>query len=220
MRDESRQKVLGAAIDLFLQVGPRACSMRQIAQKAGLSLGNAYYHFPSKDHLIQAIYGQMHLEQVQQGAAALEKAERWQDRLRISLEAYLEAIQPYRHFAPELMSMAASPSSALNPFSPESAPIRKACFEHYQRVLAPMQKKTLPFWIVCLTWCFQMGLTVFWTYDTSRQQTQTRKLLQICLPFLIWFIQAAKVPGTRTFLKPITQFLGHFEGSPDVSKNG
>lgn len=55
--EASVAKALEAALELFSHQGYRATSMRQIASAAGVSVGNLYHHFPSKeaifDRLIQ-----------------------------------------------------------------------------------------------------------------------------------------------------------------------
>lgn len=54
--DNRRQQVLDAAARLFRLHGYHATSMRDIAQAAGMLPGSIYYHFPSKDELLVAIY--------------------------------------------------------------------------------------------------------------------------------------------------------------------
>lgn len=53
----SISRALAAALELFSSQGFRATSMRQIAERSGLSIGNLYHHFPNKeaifDRLIQ-----------------------------------------------------------------------------------------------------------------------------------------------------------------------
>ena len=44
---------IGDPISLFLEHGYDGTTMRGIAQAAGVSVGNAYYYFDSKEHLIQ-----------------------------------------------------------------------------------------------------------------------------------------------------------------------
>ena len=46
--------------------------MRAIAQKAGVSLGNAYYYFSSKEYLIQAFYQRLHDDHLAVSEPALE----------------------------------------------------------------------------------------------------------------------------------------------------
>jgi len=45
----SRAQVLDAALALFSRQGYRATSMREIAEKAGVSTGNVYHHFKDKE---------------------------------------------------------------------------------------------------------------------------------------------------------------------------
>ena len=47
--------VLDAALELFSTQGYRATSLRQVAEQAGVSVGNIYHHFPSKDAIYQRL---------------------------------------------------------------------------------------------------------------------------------------------------------------------
>lgn len=58
--ERTRQSILDAAYDLFLNQGYSATSMRQIAQKAGIALGGIYNHFSSKDEIFQALVIEKH----------------------------------------------------------------------------------------------------------------------------------------------------------------
>jgi len=49
-----------AAIQLFLEQGYHATSMRQIAEHAGLALGGIYNHFSSKEEIFEAIIVDQH----------------------------------------------------------------------------------------------------------------------------------------------------------------
>ena len=55
-RDRTRSAIIDAALDLFRDVGYESTTMRAIATRAGVSVGNAYYYFASKEHLIQGFY--------------------------------------------------------------------------------------------------------------------------------------------------------------------
>jgi len=47
----SRAQILDAALALFSHQGYRATSMREIAEKAGVSTGNVYHHFKDKERI-------------------------------------------------------------------------------------------------------------------------------------------------------------------------
>ena len=51
-------RTLEAALALFSSQGFRATSMREIADGAGLSVGNVYHHFPSKEAIFQRLLEQ------------------------------------------------------------------------------------------------------------------------------------------------------------------
>jgi AcrR family transcriptional regulator len=52
----SRAKLLSVSARLFAKNGFEATSMRDIAARAGMLAGSMYYHFPSKNDLIAAVY--------------------------------------------------------------------------------------------------------------------------------------------------------------------
>ncbi len=58
--ETTRLLVEDAAIELFMEQGYHATSMRQIAERAGLAVGGIYNHFPSKDELFEAIIVDKH----------------------------------------------------------------------------------------------------------------------------------------------------------------
>lgn len=56
----TRIAIEDAAIELFMEYGYHATSMRQIAERAGLALGGIYNHFKSKDEIFEAIVVDKH----------------------------------------------------------------------------------------------------------------------------------------------------------------
>ena len=58
--EATRLTVEDAALELFMEQGYHATSMRQIADKSGLALGGIYNHFKSKDEIFEAIVVDKH----------------------------------------------------------------------------------------------------------------------------------------------------------------
>jgi AcrR family transcriptional regulator len=56
----TRLAIEDAAIELFIEQGYHATSMRQIADRAGIALGGIYNHFRSKDEIFEAIIVDKH----------------------------------------------------------------------------------------------------------------------------------------------------------------
>lgn len=55
----TQELILYTAINLFNQYGTAKVSTNHIAQEAGISPGNLYYHYKDKAHIIREIYEQM-----------------------------------------------------------------------------------------------------------------------------------------------------------------
>jgi TetR/AcrR family transcriptional regulator, cholesterol catabolism regulator len=84
--------VLDAAARLFREKGYASTSMRDIAGACGMLAGSLYYHFPSKEALLVAVYaeGVAHIRTAV--ATALERdGDAWQ-RLERACAAHLEAL--------------------------------------------------------------------------------------------------------------------------------
>ena len=68
--EETRRRILAAALDLFQERGFAETTMRDIARNAGVATGAAYYYFPSKEHLFLAVLQQHEKLELQLGNAA------------------------------------------------------------------------------------------------------------------------------------------------------
>jgi AcrR family transcriptional regulator len=82
MRAESRQKILETARRLFAERGYDGCNVSEIAREAGMSQGNIYWYFSSKEEIFRAVLadgfevlGTMMAEVAAQPGSGLEKLE-------------------------------------------------------------------------------------------------------------------------------------------------
>ena len=82
MSDDTKALVRSTALRLFRERGYAATTMRAIAQEAGVATGNAYYHFASKDHLVQELYLDVTREQARRARAVLAQGGDLTARLR------------------------------------------------------------------------------------------------------------------------------------------
>jgi AcrR family transcriptional regulator len=115
--EATRATILETALALFRERGYEGTTMRAIAAEAGVSLGNAYYYFGSKEHLIQAFYARTHEEHLAVCGEVLDREQDLRARLMGVMSRKLDTIEPYHHFAGVLFKTAADPHSPLNPFS-------------------------------------------------------------------------------------------------------
>lgn len=73
MRDQSRERILTAALRLFAQRGYTAATVREIAASAGVSQGLLYSHYLGKEELLRALF-QRSMDDVRASFAAAASA--------------------------------------------------------------------------------------------------------------------------------------------------
>ncbi|MET0820854.1 MAG: TetR family transcriptional regulator [Aeromicrobium sp.] len=198
--EQTRQTIIDAAMRLFRTHGYDKATMRAIADEAGVSIGNAYYYFSSKEHLIQAYYDGINAEHAERAAATLATATTFADRLTGVLLAWVDVAEPYHEFAGKFFKNAAEPSSPLSPFSADSEATRVAAIDLHRQVidgsdikLAKALRAELPE----LLWLLQMGVVLFWVHDTSDGQRRTRQLVEQAVPVVDRALRLTRIPGVR-----------------------
>ena len=198
--ERTRERILDVALDLFRQHGYEATTMRMIATAAGVALGNSYYYFPSKDHLVQAFYERMHAELVEACRGILDGHVALRARLRLVMRTRLDVLRPYHGVSGTLFRTAADPRSPLNPFSDASGPTRRASIDFLRDVLAGSNARlprdvasTLPH----LLWLYELGLVLFWVHDRSPQQRRSYELVDDTTDAIVRLLALAHLPGLR-----------------------
>ncbi len=208
--EQTRKAIVEAALRLFRSGGYDKTTMRAIAGEADVSLGNAYYYFSSKEHLIQAFYDQVQLEHSAAVAPLLQREKGFVPRLEGLLQAWVTVAAPYHEFAGKFFRNAAEPSSPLSPFSEESKPTRDAALGVLREVLAGADVKVAPALrreLPELLWLMQMGLVLFWVHDTSADQKRTRALISKAVPLVDRLIRMTRLPLVRGLVDDLVDLL-------------
>ncbi|MFF4223702.1 TetR family transcriptional regulator [Streptomyces sp. L500] len=177
--EQTRALILETALRLFQERGYDKTTMRAIAKEAGVSVGNAYYYFAGKEHLIQGFYDRIGADHRSAVREVLDRETELEARLAGVLLAWLEVAAPYHEFAAQFFKNAADPDSPLSPFSSESEHAREASIAIHREVLAGSRAKVpaeLADALPELMWLAQMGLTMYWVFDRSPGGERSRRL--------------------------------------------
>ena len=195
--EHTRRQILETALRLFRERGYEGTTMRAIASEAGVSIGNAYYYFKSKEHLIQAYYGRSHVEHLNACADLLTDQTGLRERLHGVLRAKIDTSMAYHRFAGQLFKTAADPASPLSPFSAESTPVRSEATELMAQVVegsdarvSPELEAELP----NLLWLYLMGIVLFWIHDDSEECRRTYKLIDRTVDIVVRLINLSSLP--------------------------
>lgn len=204
--EQTRARIRDAALTSFVERGYADTTIRSIASEAGVSLGSAYYYYPSKPHLVQELYEQVQQDHANLAAPLLGSPASLVDRLRIVLETGLETLEPYRRVAPGFLSAMIAPGSPLNPLSQESSPARDLTVELFRRAVTGAQHR-LPDDIAAripeTMFVAYLGLVLRWTYDDSDNAARTRRLLDTALRLLSVALPFTRVPGVHGVVRDL-----------------
>jgi len=200
--EQTKTLILNTALEMLHERGYENTTMRAIAQKAGVSLGNAYHYFGSKDHLIQAFYHQTHDNHLRASLPVLQKETSLKVRLLSVMRLKIDTLEPYHEFAGVLFQTAADPHSPLNPFAHAAAPVRRDSIKLFEDLVAGSKARIpedlraeLPY----LLWLYHMGIILFWIHDSSRKQARTYRLIDQTVDLLDKLISLASNP----FMRPV-----------------
>ncbi len=201
--DQTRQRVADVALRMFRDIGFEKATMRAIAAEAGVSVGNAYYYFASKDDLVHELYLQVQGQHADRAAEAVVGLNDLSARLKATMHAGLDVMAPYHRFGADFIATAIRPASPVNPFNAESGSAREASLAIFRAAVdgaRPGPPRRLRAELPELLWLGYMGVTLFWVYDTSEGQRRTRKLVDGAAPLIARGLSLTRIPGVGRIL--------------------
>lgn len=213
--EQTRAQILDTALRLFRERGYEETTMRAVAEEAGVSLGNAYYYFKSKEHLIQAFYERTHQEHLAASRELLAREKGLRERLLGVMRAKLDTIMPYHQFSGVLFKTAADPKSPLNPFSGESLPVRQQSTELFAEVITGADTRLtaeLTAELPNLLWVYHMGIVLFWIHDRSPGCERSYRLMERSVKLVLRLVSLFQFPLLRPFLRELLVMVADLRG--------
>ena len=213
--DETRARILEAALTLFRKRGFGSTTMRDIAKEAGTALGAVYYYFDSKDALVMAFYEHTQKEVTPLIEDALSTTKGLEESLRALLAVKFQYYAPNRTLLGAL-SAHIDPQHPLSPFSDEGRDIRDQDIALFARTLEGSRVRVpqdLKIHLPRLLWLYQMGLLLFWVYDRSPKQKKTMQLFERSLSIVVNLIRLSTFPLLRPARRLAIELLDIIYGS-------
>lgn len=101
-REISGNRLLEVAAHLFRERGYMATSVRDIADAAGMKSGSIYYHYPSKDAILEAVIDRAQTALIEAMTAAIEGLSPdvpFRQKLHAAIEAHLTTYHKFGDFS-------------------------------------------------------------------------------------------------------------------------
>ena len=218
----TRNTILATALQLFRDKGFEATTMRDIANQAGVALGAAYYYFDSKDTIVMGFYERAQEQLTPLLDRSLGNAQILRERLRAIIQTKFDYFAADRKLMGAL-SAHIDPRHPLSPFSKETCGIRDHDIAFFARALKDGKVRVpedLYVYLPRVLWLYQMGLILFWVYDSSPKQERTMKLFDKSLDIVVALIKLSSLPPLRPVRKLATGLLeiAYGEDTGDVGE--
>jgi AcrR family transcriptional regulator len=217
--EQTRAQILDTALELFRERGYEETTMRAIAEAAGLSVGNAYYYFRAKEHLVQAFYERTHEEHLEASREILETERDFAARLLGVMRKKIDTAMPYHRLSGGLFRTAADPRNTLNPFSEESRPLREKSTAFFAEVLEGSNLKVgnreLRAELPNLLWLYHMGIVLFWIHDGSPGCVRTYRLIDRTVTLVVRLITLARNPLLRPLTRTVLGLMADLRMPPE-----
>jgi AcrR family transcriptional regulator len=213
--EQTRAVILDTAMRLFQERGYDKTTMRAIAQEAGVSVGNAYYYFESKEFLIQGFYDVMTQAHALDARSRMEGVRDFAERLDITLVSWLDVAAEYHEFAAQFFRTAADPDSSLSPFSNESHPARATAVALFRDVLdesdlGPKIDAELAELLPDLLWLHLMVVVLYWVFDRTPDTERTREFVRRSTPFVARIISLSRYRAFRPLVRDAKALIQDF----------
>ena len=195
--EETRERIVDAALQLFREKGFDEVTMRDIAKEANVATGAAYYYFRSKEELVMAFYARTAQEARTLMPAVLSRSTDLRKRLHGAIELKLSQFAEHRRLLIALLRIGIDPQHPLSPFGKETRSMRDESIGDFRAALHGSNVKVpkeLQGELPRLLWLYQMGIILFWIFDETPGQLKTEKLLDGSLDLIVRLIRLSSLP--------------------------
>jgi AcrR family transcriptional regulator len=197
----ARQRLYETAIASIAERGFDGTTLRDVASRAGVSVGLLYRYFPSKQAVVLALYDELSTEQVAR-AAAMPRG-RWRDRFLFTLDSTLAVLGPHRQALASLIPIFVS-HAPDGLFSPHTAFSRERVQRVYQEAVvgasdAPGAEVAAA--LGRLLYLTHLAVVLWWLLDKSPRQRATRALIALMSTALPAASITLKLPKVGRFIR-------------------
>jgi AcrR family transcriptional regulator len=212
--EETRVRILDAALRLFRERGFEKTTMRDVAAEAGMATGAAYYYYRSKEELVMAFYLRTDEEATEAFTKAVAASKDLKKRLAGLIEAKFAQFAEHRNLLTTLLKAGVDPRDPLSPFGEETKAVRDDNIAWFARALegsnVTIPKDLVPH-LPKLLWLYHMGLIYYWIVDQSEGQRKTRRLTDATLQLIVQLLRISSLPFMGPLRKRSLKVLQAFD---------
>lgn len=214
--EQTRRRIFEAALSLFREKGFDATTMQEIAQRADVAKGAAYYYFPGKEAIIQTYYEAIQGEQERMCGELFSREKKLKTRVKAVFDSKFELAKDDRRLLGVVFRYAGEPENPISCLGKGTEEIRRRSIAVFRDALAVEKlPEDLARLLPVALWAMQMGLLVMFLYDDSKGQRRTQRLSDGALDLALKLLSLAKLPLLRPIRSSLLRLLTEAELLPE-----
>ena len=227
-KEQTRIKLIEAAVEIISEKGFRATTMKAIAKKAGVGIATIYNYFPNKDKILYAYFEEQYIKLSQQ-IDAIEDFDEYalNEQIQTLIETCLDNFLPDREFIAEAARVAIfSPFTSFNNSKRARDIFLDTVKELWNNYIEKrgLQQPLAQDWMLLLFWEYYLGIVAYWLEDSSESFNHTTQLLDKTSEIIKVFIESdltGKLLDLGTFVSRtyFHSYLANFEPKDDYCKS-
>jgi AcrR family transcriptional regulator len=196
----TRHRLYATAVELIAEHGYEATTLRDVAHRAGVSVGLLYRYFPSKRAVVLSLYDQLSAEYA--AGAAQMAAGKWRDRFLFALITSLQVLHPHRRTLGALVPILVGDGQE-GLFAPATSFSRQRVQKVFHEAVsgatdAPPTKVTDS--LARLLYLAHLAIILWWLLDKSPRQRATTALVALVKQALPASALTLRLPRARAFV--------------------
>jgi AcrR family transcriptional regulator len=196
----ARLTLYNTAIDLIGERGYEATTLRDVAKRAGVSVGLLYRYFPSKRAVVQALYDELSAEYAER-AAEMETG-KWRDRFMFALTVSLKVLSVHRSTLAALVPVLVGDAEE-GLFAPATAFSRQRVQKIFHEAVSGATDAPRPDVapaLARLLYLAHLAIILWWLLDKSPRQRATTALVALIKQALPASALTLRLPRVRAFV--------------------
>jgi len=198
--DAARLRLYNTAIELIAERGYEATTLRDVANRAGVSVGLLYRYFPSKGAVVLSLYDQLSAEYATRAEGM--GTGKWRDRFLFALTTSLQVLHPHRSTLAALVRVLVGDIQE-GLFAPATTFSRQRVQRVFHEAVvgasdAPRPEVTAA--LARLLYLVHLAIILWWLLDKSPRQRATTALVALLKGALPASTLTLRFPRVRAFV--------------------
>ena len=193
-KEQTRLKLIEAAVEIISEKGFRATTMKAIAKRADVGIATIYNYFPNKDKILYAYFEEQYIKLAQK-IEEIEDFDEYElnEQIQTLIETCLDNFLEDREFVAEAARVAIfSPFTSFNNSKRARDIFLDTVKELWNKYIEKRGLDTplVQDWMLLLFWEYYLAIIAYWLEDSSESFNHTTQLIDKSSEIIKVFVES------------------------------